>query len=488
MGFGPRKVRATHPGGQGHCPRGLTLAQTGRVVDLGCSWCKPSRCGAAAGAAAKPAGNVGPIAIEGLPFADGPGRPMIACGLDFGTSNSAIGIARGGQTALAPLEGDSTLMPSAVFFDYEARNRVLFGSAAIAAYVGHTEGRLMRALKSILGSSLIHEETSLGGRKVPFTEVVELFVSHLKDKAEAFAGQEITAVVHGRPVRFVDGDDEADARAQDVLEAVARRVGFREVRFVYEPIAAAHHYEQTVSGEELVLIADIGGGTSDFSVVRIGPQRRTRSDRDGDVLANAGARIGGTDFDTALNLAAVMPLLGLGTALVEKGLPMPNAIYSELATWATTNFAYTWRNERDVVELAAGAREPEKVGRLLKVLHERLGHRLAFAVEEAKIALSAQDHAAMSLAFLEAGLAARATRASFERVIRAKTDRLSRTAGDCLAAAGLRGDAIDTIFLTGGSSRVPAVRAAVCRAAPSARLASGSDLLSVASGLAGLAG
>src|SRR5262245_13214095 len=117
---------------------------------------------------------------------------MIACGLDFGTSNSAIGIARDGAApALAPLEDDRTLMPSAVFFDYESRGRVLFGSDAVAAYVGQTEGRLMRALKTILGSSLIDEKTSLGGRKVPLTEVVAIFVRHLKRKAEAFAGQEI---------------------------------------------------------------------------------------------------------------------------------------------------------------------------------------------------------------------------------------------------------------------------------------------------------
>ncbi len=155
---------------------------------------------------------------------------MIACGLDFGTSNSAIGTARAGTAALAPLEGSTTLIPSAVFFDYETRGRVAFGSEAIAAYIGQTEGRLMRALKSILGSSLIDEKTSLGGRMVPLTEVVEIFVRHLKHKAEAFAGQEITSVVHGRPVRFVDDDDAADAKAQQVLEGVARRVGFREGR------------------------------------------------------------------------------------------------------------------------------------------------------------------------------------------------------------------------------------------------------------------
>ena len=413
---------------------------------------------------------------------------MIACGLDFGTSNSAIGVARDKTAALAPIEANSTLMPSAVFFDYEAKGRVLFGNEAISAYVGQSEGRLMRALKSILGSPLIDEETSLGGRKVPLTKVIEIFVRHLKHKAEAFAGQEITAVVHGRPVRFVDDDSTADARAQDVLEAVARRAGFRDVAFVYEPIAAAHHYERTVQSEELALIADIGGGTSDFSIVRVGPRHRERADRGRDVLATAGVRVGGTDFDSALSLAAVMPLLGLGTQLIEKNLPVPNALYHELAAWPTINFAYTYKNERELAELVSLAGEPEKLERLLKVVRQRLGHRLAFAVEDAKIALSVEERAAVPLAFLEAGLAITATRVDFDRAIEARIDRLYKAASDCIAAAGLSPAAIDTIFLTGGSSRVPAVRAAIGRAAPSARLAGGSDLLSVALGLTQMAG
>jgi hypothetical chaperone protein len=418
---------------------------------------------------------------------------MIACGLDFGTSNSAIGVVRDKTAVLAPLEASSTLIPSAVFFDYEDKDRVRFGNEAISAYVGQSEGRLMRALKSILGSPLIDEETSLGGRKVPLREVVEIFVRHLKQKAEAFAGHEITAVVHGRPVRFVDGDDKADARAQEVLEAIARRVGFREVAFVYEPIAAAHHYGRTVQSEELVLIADIGGGTSDFSVVRVGPRHSERAERgpaerSRDVLATAGVRVGGTDFDAALSLAAVMPLLGLGTLLIEKNLPMPNALYHELAAWPTINFAYTYKNERQLAELVSLACEPGKVERLLNVVRRRLGHRLAFAVEDAKIALSAEERAAVPLAFLEAGLAITATRVDFDRAIEARIDRLYKAASNCIAAAGLGPAAIDTVFLTGGSSRVPAVRAAIGRAAPSARLAGDSDLLSVALGLTQMAG
>src|SRR6185437_6024386 len=191
------------------------------------------------------------------------GIRMAACGLDFGTSNSAIGVVRQGAPVLAPLEGGDTLIPSAVFFDYE--------------------------------------NTALGSKMVALTEVVELFVRHLKERAQVFAGEELTAVVHGRPVRFVDDDDEADAKAQRVLGAIANRVGFRDVAFVYEPIAAAYHYEQSSTDEEIVLIADIGGGTSDFTVIRIGPERARKPDRTSDILANDGVRVGGTDFDSLLS-------------------------------------------------------------------------------------------------------------------------------------------------------------------------------------------
>jgi hypothetical chaperone protein len=379
---------------------------------------------------------------------------MNVCGLDFGTSNSAIGVVRDGRPVLAPVERDATLIPSAVFFDYETRGRILFGAEGIAAYMSHTEGRLMRALKSILGSPLIDETTALGGRKVALADVVELFIRHLKAKAEDHIGAEIDAVAHGRPVRFVDGDEEADAKAQGVLEAIAKRVGFRNVEFVYEPIAAAYHYEQSATREEIVLVADIGGGTSDFAVVRIGPERRILSDRTSDILANAGVRIGGTDFDMLLSLDAVMPELGLGTHLINKDLPMPRALYVELATWATINFTYTYRNEREVRALVADSREPEKTRRLLRTLQNRLGHRIAFSVEDAKIALSDRESVGVDLGFIESGLITDVTRAGFDRMIEQRTGRLLLTAATCIADAGLDPTDIKTIFFTGGTSRV----------------------------------
>ena len=408
---------------------------------------------------------------------------MNACGLDFGTSNSAIGVMRGDVPTLAPVEDTATVIPSAVFFEHGSSGRVLFGSEAIAAYIGQHDGRLMRALKSILSSSLIDEKTALGNRKVPLTEVVEIFVRHLKEKAEAFAETELTAVVHGRPVHFVDGDAAADAKAQAVLERIAHKVGFRDLVFVYEPIAAAYHYERTVRAEETVLIADIGGGTSDFTVIRVGPQRSLQADRTSDILANGGARIGGTDFDALFNLDAVMPILGLGTQLIEKNLPMPRNLYSELAAWPTINFTYTFRNERQLLELIEGAREPEKVARLLKVIRERLGHRIAITVEDAKIALSEAEKTILPLDFIETALEATGTRAGFDHASADKTERLRTVAAACIAEAGLTPSDIDTVFFTGGSGRVPAVRKAILRAAPDARATEGSDFLSVALGL-----
>ena len=408
---------------------------------------------------------------------------MASAGLDFGTSNSAMGVVRAGAPILAPVEGTETLIPSAIFFDLETRGQVLFGLEAISASIAQQDGRLMRALKTILGSPLIDETTAVGHRRIKLTSVVETFIRHLKTKGEEFLGAEITQVVHGRPVHFVDGDETADLRAQNVLEDIARRAGFRDIRFVLEPIAAAYHYEETVTREEIVLVADIGGGTSDFTVIRIGPERRGRVERKDDILANLGTRIGGTDFDTLLSLDTAMPLLGLGTQLIKKDLPIPKSIYYELATWATINFAYTYKTEREVRELLEDSREPEKLRRLLATIRQRLGHRIAFGIEEAKIGLSKSDKAALPLDFIERALMAQATRSGFDAAITEKTARLKHLAAQCVSEAGLRPEDIDTVFLTGGSSRVPAVQTAVSHAAPNARTTSGSDFLSVALGL-----
>ena len=231
------------------------------------------------------------------------------------------------------------------------------------------------------------------------------------------------------------------------------------------------------------MIADIGGGTSDFTVIRIGPLRRAKVDRSDDILANTGTHIGGTDFDSQFSMRGVMPILGLGSYLIEKNLPMPMSLYFALSNWATVNFSYLPKNERQVAELLAGAREPHKVARLSKVIRNRLGHRIAMAVEQAKVELSEKDLADIGLGFIEAGLNVAVKRSRFEGIIRDNTEKLRRAAADCIQTAELKPDEIETIFFTGGSSLIPAVRAAIAQAAPAARIASGADFLSVALGL-----
>src|SRR5688500_4909157 len=184
--------------------------------------------------------------------------PVAACGLDFGTSNTTLGISYADGPRLVSLEDDEVTIPSAVFFS--PKSEVLIGRAAIHAYVDGVSGRLMRGLKSVLGSSLVNEQTQVGRYRLPFQEVIARYLGAVKMRAERQTGRELTRVVHGRPVHFVDGDPNADRRAEDTLRDIAHTIGFREVSFQFEPIAAALDYERQIQSEEIALIADIGGG------------------------------------------------------------------------------------------------------------------------------------------------------------------------------------------------------------------------------------
>jgi hypothetical chaperone protein len=262
-----------------------------------------------------------------------------ACGVDFGTSNSTVGWSRPNESALLVLEDGRPTLPSVVFFNAE-EEVAYFGRAALTNYLAGHEGRLMRSLKSLLGTSLIEGQTEVMGRSLPFRLLLSQFFAELKRRAETSAGRSFDSAVLGRPVHFVDGDLAADQVAQNTLADIAQDAGFRDVAFQYEPIAAAFDYESTLDREELVLIADIGGGTSDFSLIRLSPSRAAKTDRRGDILASAGVHIGGTDFDKYLSLTSVMPMLGLGSVM-KNGSEVPSSYFFNLATWHTINLAYT---------------------------------------------------------------------------------------------------------------------------------------------------
>jgi hypothetical chaperone protein len=321
-----------------------------------------------------------------------------ACGLDFGTSNTTLGRkGPGGRAALLPLEGTNVTIPSAIFFHRSGRAEI--GRAAIAAYVDGESGRLMRSLKSVLGSTLLNESTPVGRQRITFREVIARYIGEVKSRAEAEAGVSLTQVVHGRPVHFVDGDPQGDRDAEAALAEIARSIGFAEVSFQYEPIAAALDYEQQIGAEQIALIADIGGGTSDFSIVRLSPERHRRPDRQADILANDGVRIGGTDFDRQLSLGTIMPLFGYRSAMKRGDLDVPSSYFHDLATWSSINRLYDRRVHRELEEVRRDASAPQLIDRLVTVVEAERGHTLAMEVEGAKIGLSDRDSVELPLAW-----------------------------------------------------------------------------------------
>jgi hypothetical chaperone protein len=405
-----------------------------------------------------------------------------ACGVDFGTSNSTVGWVRPGHTSLLALEDGKATLPSVVFFNADDE-QVRYGRAALADYLEGYEGRLMRSLKSLLGTSLMDGQTEVAGRALPFRQLLSHFIGELRRRAQQQAGREFTSAVFGRPVYFVDDDPQADRLAEDTLAEIARAAGFKEIGFQYEPIAAAFDYESRIEKEELVLIADIGGGTSDFSLVRLGPERAGRIERRDDILATGGVHIGGTDFDKYLSLASVMPLLGYGSALVS-GAPVPSSYYFNLATWHTINQAYTRKSVAQLEDLARDAAEPAKLGRLRKLIDERAGHWLAMQVEEAKIALSGTPLVEIDLDRLSPPERLQVERAVFEAAIAGLVDQVGATVQRLLGEAGVAAEQVDTVFFTGGSSGVALLRERIAAIVPQARRVEGDLFGSIGSGLA----
>ncbi len=410
-----------------------------------------------------------------------------ACGVDFGTSNSTVGYvgprANGapGSVLLALEDGKATL-PSVVFFNADD-DEVSYGRAALAGYLAGYDGRLMRSLKSLLGTSLIDGQTEVGGRALPFRMLLSHFIGEVKRRAEREAGREFTSAVFGRPVFFIDDSANADKLAEDTLAEIAHAVGFKDVSFQFEPIAAAFDYESQIRSEELVLIADIGGGTSDFSLVRLSPERAPKTERRDDILATGGVHIGGTDFDKYLSLSSVMPLLGYQT-LMNNDSAIPSSYYFNLATWHTINLAYTKKIWTQLADVVRDAREPHKLGRLQRLIDERAGHWLAMKVEEGKIALSDAPQAQLHLDRLSPAEHLVLQRSDFNDSILHLVDNIDQTVLKLLADAGVKADAVDTVFFTGGSSGVRMLRERIGALLPNARKVEGDLFGSIGAGLA----
>ena len=405
-----------------------------------------------------------------------------ACGIDFGTSNSTAGWSRPGLPALLPLEDGKPTLPSVVFFHAEDEH-VSYGRAALADYLAGYEGRLMRSLKSLLGTAMMDEHTEVAGRALPFRVLLAQFIGELKHRAEKAADQPFTQAVLGRPVFFVDDDAAADKKAENTLAEIAQAVGLKDIAFQYEPIAAAFDYESQIRREELVLVVDIGGGTSDFALVRLSPERARKADRRDDILASGGVHIGGTDFDKYLSLVSVMPTLGLGSRLVS-GLEVPSAQYFNLATWHTINQVYSKKSWTQITDIRRGAVDKHKLDRLQNLVRERAGHWLAMQVEAAKISLSDAPETTMDLGRIAPGETLTLHRPDFDGAISELVGTVARTVMGLLRNALVNAGDIDTVFFTGGSSGVPLLREQISAMLPQARSVEGDRFGSIGAGLA----
>lgn len=409
------------------------------------------------------------------------------CAIDFGTSNSAVAIADSGNGSgamrLIELEAGQRTMPTAVFYFAEGPHDAdgpprAFGRAAMAAYVEGHDGRLMRSMKSILGSPLIDQTTDVGGgRGAKYSDIVAGYLKRLR----RLAGEPARAVL-GRPVFFVDGEPERDKAAQAQLEACARAVGFEDVQFQYEPIAAAFDFEQQATREQIVLVADIGGGTSDFSVVRVGPERMQRLARRDDILASHGVHIAGTDFDRHIELAGLLPEFGYRST-GPSGRELPSGIYFDLATWHLINTCYSPQRVAEWRGMKSWFNDIGQHARLMTVLEERLGHELAARAEGAKIAISGGADTTVDLSHVEPGLVLPLSERLAVDALRADLDRIIATAHETVALAGLKTSQVDALYFTGGSTGLRLLVDGMAAGFPAAARVSGDRFASVATGL-----
>lgn len=368
-------------------------------------------------------------------------------GIDFGTCNSAAGYLVDGAPVLVQMEPGQTTLPTTFFFDFDDR-KTLLGEPANQALLDGLDGRFMRALKRVLGTSLMHEPRQILNERVTFVDVIARFLREIKQRAEADAGRAFAHAISGRPVVFHGENDPREQQSEDDLRACYLKAGFQSVRFVAEPEAAAIASGALENAGEVGLIVDIGGGTSDFSVFRAG--------NDGvRILANHGVRIGGTDFDRAVSIDHVMPLFGKGTQLrkaIGPGLsPMPNAIFTDLATWEKIPFLYTGKTRRAVADMAKMADAPDLLQRLVTVLEDELGHDIAFAVETGKIAANAGT-GQIDLGEIERALCVEISKSDLTQSLAPFGQDLRACAAETLAHAGVDPARVDRVIYVGGSS------------------------------------
>jgi hypothetical chaperone protein len=419
-----------------------------------------------------------------------------ALGIDFGTTNSSVALAdSSGQVQLAtfPYLGSLTDSYRSLLYLQQVKeggvNRLQSwtGPEGIEQYLSaDSKGRLVQSLKSFLSSRTLIG-TEVFGRRHTLEDLIARILRDLREEAERQFGRAIRSAVVGRPVHFAGADTEEDeSYAEGRLRAAFELAGYESVEFEMEPVAAAHYYESLLDHDQLILIGDFGGGTSDFSLVHVGPTIRRRGRAPSDIVGNAGVGIAGDAFDAKIIRHLVSPALGAGSQLrsLDKILTVPNWVYIKLERWHHLSLL----KAKDVLDMLRGVHaqslEPEKIKALIHFINEDLGFQLHRAVQRVKCDLS-NDHATtfrFSDGFVD--LAAVVERTSFEEWISEELEQIARCVDSLLSSSGVRPKDVEMVFLTGGSSFVPAVRKIFETRFGEQRIRGGNEFTSVARGLA----
>lgn len=439
-------------------------------------------------------------------------------GFDYGTANCSVAVIRDGKPELLEMEQGSAFLPSMLCAPTrEAVSEWLYRHHGVAAHQDETQALLRRAMsynraedidvlpgsvqfglhslrqymedpeevyfvkspKSFLGA------TGLKPQQVAlFEDLVCAMMVHIRQQAATQLSAPPTQAVIGRPINFQGlGGEEANRQAQSILERAAHRAGFQQVEFQFEPVAAGLDFEATLQEEKRVLVVDIGGGTTDCSLLLMGPEWHTKTDRTASLLGHSGCRVGGNDLDIMLAFKQLSPLLGMGGEMQNGNalpiLPWWNAV--AINDVPAQNAFYTSANGRALNEMQYNAKEPEKVAYLHQVWRQRLSYRLVRAAEESKIALSNADQVAALLPFIAQNIGCEISQQGLETAI---SQPLQRILEQVTLAMNSSDVPPEVIYLTGGSARSPLLRAALSRQLPGIPIAGGDDFGSVTQGLA----
>jgi hypothetical chaperone protein len=403
------------------------------------------------------------------------------CGLDFGTSNSSMGFVKNGGINLTSFDNKAYL-PSSIFFEFD-EEQPFFGEEAKRRYIDGREGRMIWSPKNALGTSLVYEKTQVKDKSISFKDIISLIINNIKKQCELQANHSVKDIVVGRPVFYNDTDQKLDRDAEAAMEEILKDLGFENILFEYEPVAAAAHYEQSIQNEQIALIVDMGGGTSDFTVIKL---HKRSSPNEKKILSIGGVHIAGTNFDKSLSLKSLMPELGLHAhyrTIEGKWTPVPPTMYRDLSTWHKIGFCYNKKNIQYVKEKIHCSDAPYKFERLLQTLEYRLGHSLVMAVEAAKIELSAHQEIPLTIKSLRPEIDLQITQADLEKAIASDVEKILSAMISTIANAQIPASSINAIFMTGGASMVPLVRNNIMSYLPQAKLIDGDKFGSVAAGL-----